>query len=191
MQGVTYRVELVVEAEKVEYVAGSSGDEAPRRARPHASSCATTPTSRSRPASTRATALPVGARVDGPAIIREGLSTTFVCPGQIADVGALGELVDPTRGIVMALARTTRTSIRELDERGFAAAFRCDRFTATVLANRFGYIVEHMCSQAADDRLLADPARLLRLRRHDHRAAERRLPDARGEQQHRALHRAR
>ena len=30
------------------------------------------------------------------------------------------------------------------------ARYGCDRFTATVLASRFGYIVEHMCSRAAD-----------------------------------------
>ena len=34
----------------------------------------------------------VGARVAGPAVIREGLSTTFVCPGQVAIVGLHGEL---------------------------------------------------------------------------------------------------
>jgi N-methylhydantoinase B len=37
--------------------------------------------------------------------------------------------------------------IRDLDEAAFAERFDCDRFTATVLANRFGYVVEHMCSQ--------------------------------------------
>ena len=29
----------------------------------------------------------------------------------------------------------------------FAARYGCDRFTATVLASRYGYIVEHMCSR--------------------------------------------
>ena len=37
--------------------------------------------------------LPVGARLSGPAVIREGLATTFVVPGQTVEVGALGELV--------------------------------------------------------------------------------------------------
>ena len=37
--------------------------------------------------------------------------------------------------------------IRDLDEAAFAERFGCDRFTATVLSNRFGYVVEHMCSQ--------------------------------------------
>jgi len=36
--------------------------------------------------------LPVGARIDGPAIVREPLSTTYVCPGQTATVGRFGEL---------------------------------------------------------------------------------------------------
>jgi N-methylhydantoinase A len=38
-------------------------------------------------------ALPVGGRVQGPAVIREALSTTVVWPGQAAEVGPLGELV--------------------------------------------------------------------------------------------------
>jgi N-methylhydantoinase B len=39
------------------------------------------------------------------------------------------------------------TAIRDLDEQRFRERFACDRFEATVLANRFGYVVEHMCSQ--------------------------------------------
>jgi S-(hydroxymethyl)glutathione dehydrogenase/alcohol dehydrogenase len=37
--------------------------------------------------------LPVGAIVEGPAVIREALSTTFVMPGQIAEIGSFGEIV--------------------------------------------------------------------------------------------------
>lgn len=37
--------------------------------------------------------------------------------------------------------------IRELSSEEFSARYSCDRFTATVLASRFGYIVEHMCSR--------------------------------------------
>jgi N-methylhydantoinase B len=37
--------------------------------------------------------------------------------------------------------------IRDLDEARFGARYGCDRFTATVLANRFDYVVEHMCSR--------------------------------------------
>jgi N-methylhydantoinase B len=39
------------------------------------------------------------------------------------------------------------TLIRELTNEEFAARYGCDRFTATVLASRYGYIVEHMCSR--------------------------------------------
>ena len=34
-----------------------------------------------------------GDRIEGPAIIREELSTTQVCPGQVATVGEYGEIV--------------------------------------------------------------------------------------------------
>jgi N-methylhydantoinase B len=37
--------------------------------------------------------------------------------------------------------------VRDLGDEEFAARYRCDRFTATVLANRFGYVVEHMCAR--------------------------------------------
>ena len=37
--------------------------------------------------------------------------------------------------------------IRDLDDARFAERYGCDRFTATVLANRFDYVVEHMCSR--------------------------------------------
>jgi N-methylhydantoinase B len=37
--------------------------------------------------------------------------------------------------------------IRELGEEEFAERYRCDRLTATVLASRYVYIVEHMCSR--------------------------------------------
>ena len=36
--------------------------------------------------------LAVGAVVHGPAVIREALSTTFVMPGQVAEVGRFGEI---------------------------------------------------------------------------------------------------
>ncbi|MGO2113272.1 MAG: hydantoinase B/oxoprolinase family protein [Pseudoclavibacter sp.] len=41
-----------------------------------------------------------------------------------------------------SLAAPTR--IRDLDEASFRARYDCDRYTATVLANRFDYLVEHM-----------------------------------------------
>lgn len=36
--------------------------------------------------------------------------------------------------------------IRDLSEEEFEARYACDRYTATVLANRMRYIVEHMCT---------------------------------------------
>ena len=37
--------------------------------------------------------------------------------------------------------------IRELGDEDFVRRYRCERFTATVLANRFRYVVEHMCAR--------------------------------------------
>jgi N-methylhydantoinase B len=37
--------------------------------------------------------------------------------------------------------------IRALEDEEFSRRYRCDRFTATVLANRFRYVVEHMCGK--------------------------------------------
>ena len=37
--------------------------------------------------------------------------------------------------------------IRDLGNEEFERRYACDRFTATVLASRFGYVVEHMCSR--------------------------------------------
>jgi N-methylhydantoinase B len=36
-------------------------------------------------------------------------------------------------------------ALRDLGDAEFAERYGCDRFTATVLTNRFGYVVEHMC----------------------------------------------
>ena len=92
VQGVTYRVELVVEADKVEYVAAEIG----RREAPPPTRTVELRHYGDEPLQageyTRSE-LPTGAAVSGPAIIREGLSTTFVCPGQVATVGPFGELV--------------------------------------------------------------------------------------------------
>ena len=97
VQGVTYRVQLVVPADKIEYIAAGEGDDA-------------RPPQPSRMLELRylgeealaapdyaREALPVGCRVCGPAVIREPLSTTFVCPGQVATVGRLGEIVIEAR----------------------------------------------------------------------------------------------
>ena len=92
VQGVTYRVQAVVSAEKVEYVrADASGPAAAVPSRTlELRHLAAEPFEA---AEYERAALPVGARVEGPAIVREPLSTTFVCPGQTATVGGFGELV--------------------------------------------------------------------------------------------------
>lgn len=41
----------------------------------------------------------------------------------------------------------TRPLIRELSDAEFGARYRCDRYTATVLSNRFDYLVEHMSAR--------------------------------------------
>ncbi|WP_440707919.1 hydantoinase B/oxoprolinase family protein [Herbiconiux sp. YIM B11900] len=52
----------------------------------------------------------------------------------------------PTQATVPAAA-TGRRLIRGLDEAAFAAHYGCDRYTATVLGNRFDYLVEHMSAR--------------------------------------------
>lgn len=39
------------------------------------------------------------------------------------------------------------TRLRDLDDAAFRAAYDCGRFDATVLANRFTYLLDHMCSR--------------------------------------------
>ncbi len=92
VQGVTYRVELIVPSEKVEYTPS-----------PHAGTTSVEPdrTLELRyfdddvleVGEHRRERLPIGARIVGPAIIREDLSTTFVCPRQVAEIGSFGEIV--------------------------------------------------------------------------------------------------
>ncbi|MGD6741837.1 hydantoinase/oxoprolinase family protein [Streptomyces sp. BH106] len=91
VEGVTFRVQLTVESEKFEHT------ELP--AAPDAEVVADrtielryfddTPLSAAEYTRDR---LPVGARVHGPAIIREVLSTVLVCPGQVAEIGRFGEI---------------------------------------------------------------------------------------------------
>jgi N-methylhydantoinase A len=90
VQGVSYRVELRVPSEKVELA-------------PHETARPSTPPRKIElrhfapepleAAEHDRAALPVGARLAGPAVIREALATTLVLPGQTAEVGRLGELV--------------------------------------------------------------------------------------------------
>jgi N-methylhydantoinase A len=92
VQGVSYRVELIVPSEKLELTPHPNG-------RGGAAKAERTVEIRHfeseplRAGEYERDGLAVGARVEGPAVIREGLSTTFVVPGQAATVGSLGELV--------------------------------------------------------------------------------------------------
>jgi N-methylhydantoinase A len=92
VQGVTYRVELVVPADKVEYTADATrGWEAPPPRRTiELRHLADEPLPVGEYAREE---LEPGVRVAGPAIVREALSTTLVCPGQTATVGPFGELL--------------------------------------------------------------------------------------------------
>jgi N-methylhydantoinase A len=95
VQGVTYRVQLVVPAEQVRYEPLEPGGAAPQ----------------GRPIQIRyftgrfldaeefeRDQLPVGSHIHGPAVIREPTATTFVCPGQSAAVGRFGEIVIEREG---------------------------------------------------------------------------------------------
>jgi N-methylhydantoinase A len=91
VQGVTYRVQLVVPADKIEY----RGRDAVTG--PVLESTSTVELRHLGAAPLQAglfqrEELPIGAAVNGPAIIREALSTTVVMPGQVAEVGRLGEI---------------------------------------------------------------------------------------------------
>jgi N-methylhydantoinase B len=48
---------------------------------------------------------------------------------------------------VSTTAPAASTLIRDLEDEEFLRRYRCDRFTATVLANRFRYVVEHICGK--------------------------------------------
>jgi N-methylhydantoinase A len=92
VQGVSYRVELIVEAPKVEYHPGEPGDavEVEPDRTIELRYLAPDPIEAAEYVRER---LPVGVRVRGPAVIRETLATTFVLGGQLAEVGPYGELV--------------------------------------------------------------------------------------------------
>jgi N-methylhydantoinase A len=96
VQGVTYRVQFVVPVEKVQYdrLAGG-GDGAVGAADPRPTRTLKVQHLQDEPFDApeyeRDTLAP-GMRLTGPAIIREGLSTTFLSAGQRAEVGTLGEI---------------------------------------------------------------------------------------------------
>lgn len=92
VEGVTYRVELVVPAEKVEYAL--EPDVEPFPAVP--SGTTTLDYLTDGPVSSEwfdRPTMTVGATVTGPAVIREELSTTFVAAGQRARIGRAGEII--------------------------------------------------------------------------------------------------
>ena len=91
VEGVTYRVELITQVDKVDYPELAKSDQVPVAA-------GTTRIALREPEWLEAsvfdrTTLRAGDEISGPAIIREALSTTLVCPGQIATVGTIGQIV--------------------------------------------------------------------------------------------------
>jgi len=92
VQGVTYRVQAVVNADKVDYPVLP---ERPAGERPEPTRTLTIRylTSEDLPAHEyQRVDLRAGDAIPGPAVIREPLSTTFLVPGQTAHVGSHGEL---------------------------------------------------------------------------------------------------
>jgi N-methylhydantoinase A len=97
VQGVSYRVELRVRSEKVEFapLGDDSGGSHLAARQIELRYLADEPIGATE---YERSSLPAGARLSGPAVIREGLATTFVVPGQTLEVGALGELVIEAAG---------------------------------------------------------------------------------------------
>ena len=92
VQGVTFRVQVVVPIDKVSFgeVESGPGDEA----QPDRSIVLRhLPGGEQTAGEHRREALRCGDRVAGPAIVREPLSTTHITAGQVATVGRYGELV--------------------------------------------------------------------------------------------------
>ncbi|WP_228389441.1 hydantoinase/oxoprolinase family protein [Cumulibacter manganitolerans] len=91
VQGVTYRVEAVISAEKVDYPKIESGDG--RILEPDSTFqlmyLHDEPIQAGR---YNRESLRAGDRIEGPAVIHEALSTTFMLAGQVAEVGEYGEL---------------------------------------------------------------------------------------------------
>ncbi len=92
VEGVTYRVEIVVPAEKVDYTPAPARE--PYAATPEGTLTLSHLADEPLAAEWfQRENLGVGATVTGPAVIREELSTTFLPPGQTAVVGRCGEIV--------------------------------------------------------------------------------------------------
>ena len=96
VQGVSYRVELRVPSEKVEFTPRDPENENKshsQEAKPlRAIELRHFADETLQAVEYERASLPTGARISGPAVIREGLATTFVVPGQVAEVGRFGEI---------------------------------------------------------------------------------------------------
>jgi N-methylhydantoinase A len=95
VQGVTYRVQLVVPVDKVNYDRLQVADTVATPADPRPSRTLKLRYLEAEPFDApeyEREALAPGMHLSGPAIIREGLSTTFLVGGQRAEVGRLGEI---------------------------------------------------------------------------------------------------
>ncbi|QXW00470.1 MULTISPECIES: hydantoinase/oxoprolinase family protein [Rhodococcus] len=92
VQGVTYRVQAIVKADKVEYptIPSRADGESPEPTRSITIKYLTDEPLDGKEFE-RAHLL-AGDRIEGPAVIREPLSTTFLVPGQVATVGKHAEL---------------------------------------------------------------------------------------------------
>jgi N-methylhydantoinase A len=91
VQGVTYRVEAVIKADKVDYPRLPDGDGSV--VKPESTFDLKYLTDEPVQAGRyQRETLRAGDRIEGPAVIHEALSTTFMLPGQVAVVGEYGEL---------------------------------------------------------------------------------------------------
>ena len=142
VQGVTYRVQLVVPAEKVRYEPLPASDGAAPRGPRRSTLRYFSGADARRPRSTSASSCRSGARIARPgrhprADCRPRSSARDSAPRSAAWARSSSRRRGPIRRSLTATS-TTPSSPRR---------YGCDRFTATVLGNRFRYIVEHMCSR--------------------------------------------
>lgn len=91
VQGVTWRVQLIVPTEKLSWRPLRSGSGAPAPVG-HRTLRHLGPQQITAPVYPRAI-LGAGDRISGPALITEPLATTLIIPGQVAQIGAVGEIV--------------------------------------------------------------------------------------------------
>jgi N-methylhydantoinase A len=98
VQGVSYRVELRVPSEKVEFARLGSENAGESRIEGRPIELRYLAEEPIEATEHERASLTAGARLAGPAVVREGLATTLVVPGQTLEVGALGELVIEVAG---------------------------------------------------------------------------------------------